>query len=218
MLKTLKALLRRVDLYLRNEPYRSSHRVTHSFDDLFEEKNDPIRTKVYWGVRRFWTHHWLCNPRKVWFDIVCAYQRVTRGWDDRAIWSIDYWLDDKMPAMLRKLKQDKHGIPMDMFDGLPMNDEGYHSEPEMKIAEALWDNVLDTMIAGFEASQRIKEGLYEDELGEYPMRRPTDVSKEDWKNVRHQHFLASEELRKRDQKIMEDGLQSFISNYHSLWD
>jgi hypothetical protein len=219
MYQTLKALLRRVDLYLRNEPYHNhDHSVTHSINDLFDNDDDPIRTKVYWTVVRFWANHWLCNPRKVWFDVVCAYQRVVRGWDDRAVWSIDYWLDDKMPAILRKLKEDKHGIPMQCFDGLPMNDEGYHSAPEMEIAEARWNEMLDKMIAGFEASRRVKEMDYEDKLGPYPLRRPKDVSKEEWKTNRHVYYLASEVLRKRDEKIVEEGLQLFVSHYHSLWD
>jgi hypothetical protein len=220
MYQQLKALVRRVDFYLRNEEYRSPDRdfVLHSIDDLFEEKDDPIRTRVYWAVRRFWVNHWLCNPRANWFNLVCAYQRLTRGWDDRAVWSIDYWLDDKMPAMLRKLKEDKHGIPMSMFDGLPMNDQDYHDEPEMNIAEERWNAVLDKMIAGFEASHRVKEGIYEEELGDYPLRRPKDVDKAVWEKVKHDRFLASEELRKRDEAIFKEGMALFAEHYWSLWD
>jgi hypothetical protein len=221
MFKTLKALLRRVDFYLRNEEYRSPDRdyvVTHSIDDLFDDVDDPVRTKVYWAVRRFWTNHWLCNPRGVYFDIKCAYQRVTRGWDDRAVWSVDYWLDDKMPAILRKLKKDKHGIPMDMFDGLPVNDEGFHAAPEMEIAEARWDEVIDKMIAAFEASRRVKDMDYEKELGDYPLRRPKGVDKETWSKVRHDYYLASEVLRKRDEAIFKEGMALFAEHYWSLWD
>jgi hypothetical protein len=223
MYQQLKALVRRVDFYLRNEEYRSPDRdyVATPIDELFGDPHndpDPIRTRVYWAIRRFWVNHWLCNPRKVWFDCVCAYQRVVRGWDDRAVWSIDYWLDDKMPAMLRKLKEDKHGIPMEMFDGLPMNDEGYHSEPEMEIASKRWDDVLDKMIAGFEASKRVKDATYEEELGPYPLYRPKGMPKDEWKEVRHQHFLKSEELRKRDEVIFKEGMALFAEHYWSLWD
>ena len=222
MLTTLKALVRRVDFYLRNEEYRSPDRdyELHSIDDLFEEKDDPLRTRVYWAVRRFWVNHWLCNPRAVWFDVVCAYQRVTRGWDDRAVWSIDYWLDDKMPAMLRKLKEDKHGVPMSVFptDAEYVDEHGNPTDAAMEIASARWDEVLDKMIAGFEASRRVKEGIYEEELGEYPLRRPKDMDKAVWEKVKHDRFLASEELRKRDEAIFKEGMALFAEHYWSLWD
>src|SRR5579871_6411506 len=135
---SLKSLLRRLDFYLRNEEfYPSNESRSYPVEDLFGDPNneppDPLRTRAYWAVRRFWANHWLCNWDNVYREVKFAYQRVVRGWDDRAVWSIDYWLDDKMPAMLRKLKEDKHGVPMTMFDGLPLNDEGYHSEPEMEI-------------------------------------------------------------------------------------
>ena len=221
MFKTLKELVRQVDFYLRNEEYRSPDRdyvVTHSIDDLFEEKDDPIRTRVYWAVRRFWTNHWLVNPRDVYRTIKFAYQRVARGWDDRAAWSVDWWLDEMMPGVLRLLKEKKHGIPCSMFDGLPMNDEGYHDKPEYAIAEARWDAIMDKMVAAFEAHHRMDEGLYEKELGEYPLRRPEGVSKEDWEMQQEVRRVASDVLSKRDQKIFEEGMKLLVEHYGSLWD
>lgn len=219
----LKSLLRRLDFYLRNEElYPSNESRCRPIDDLFGDPNneapDPVRTRVYWAVRRFWTNHWLCNWDNVYREVKFAYQRVVRGWDDRAVWSIDYWLDDKMPAMLRKLKEDKHGVPMTMFDGLPMNDEGYHSEPEMEIASARWDATLDKMIAGFEASARVKDSTYEPELGPYPLYRPKDMPKDEWKAFQHEHYLKTEELRKRDEQIYKEGMALFAEHYWSLWD
>jgi hypothetical protein len=224
MLTQLKTLIRRVDFYLRNEPYRpATGKITlRPIDDLFdkEEGTDPLRTRVYWGIRRFWNHHWLCNPRDIYYGAKYAYQRLTRGWDDRAVWSIDWWLDDKMPAMLRKLKEDKHGIPGDMFEGLPTKpDEPWnHTDEAYALAEARWDAILDKMIAAFEASRRMQNLTYEDELGDYPLYRPAGVAKEDWKKVQHDRFLASELLRERDMKIHKEGMALFVEHYSSLWD
>ena len=221
MVKALKTLVRKVDFYLRNEEYRdpSDHVTSRPFSDLFEDNPaaDPLRTRVYWGIRRFWNNHWLCNPRDVYYKFVYAYQRVTRGWDDRAVWSIDWWLDDKMPDMLRQLKRDKHGIPMDMFDGLPTNQEGYHDEAEYAVAEARWDATIDKMIAAFEASRRIQDHTYP-ELGEYPLYRPAGVSREDWKKVKDDHYEASKKLAERDQKVFDEGMALFVKHYWSLWD
>ena len=185
--------------------------------DPNNEPPDPLRTRVYWAVRRFWTNHWLCNWDNVYREVKFAYQRVMRGWDDRAVWGVDYWLDDKMPAILRKLKEDKHGIPIDMFDGLPMNDDGYYDKPEFAIAEARWDVIVDKMIAGFEASRRVKDGTYE-ELGEYPLYRPKGMPQDEWEKVGHEHFRKTQELQKRDEAIFKEGMKLFSEHYWSLWD
>lgn len=87
----------------------------------------------------------LTNP------IRWAWQRLTRGWDDRVIWSIDYHLAEMMPQWLRVLKVKKQGIPGGMFDD-PFTD----LTPEMEAAAVeKWRGVLNEMIAGFEAAKRI---------------------------------------------------------------
>ena len=222
---SIKTLLQKVHAFLRNaRPYDSwfdgSTPNTRKWEpDLFDEERDPWYTSVYWYVRR--AAIWIKDaPRDSYYTLKYAHQRLTRGWDDRAVWSIDWWLDDKMPAMLRKLKKDKHGIPMSMFDGLPTeNNDGYtHSDETYAIAEARWDETLDKMIAGFEASRRICDLTYEDELGEYPLHRPVGVSRDAWDKVQHDRFLASQLLRERDEKIMAEGMALFAKHYHSLWD
>jgi hypothetical protein len=215
-------LLRRVDFYLRNKPYSppSDDFKLVPFEDIFDKdpEKDPIRTRVYWAVVRFWANHWLCNPRDVYRTCKWAYQRLTRGWDDRAAWSIDWWLDNMMPGVLRLLKEKKHGTPISMFDGLTMDEDGNPSHESHEIASARWDAVMDKMIAAFEAHHRMDEGLYEEELGEYPLRRPEGVSREDWKAASDDRFKASRLLEERDQKIFEEGMKLFVEHYGSLWD
>ena len=225
MLQTLKNLLRRVDFYLRNEEYcpPSESYVMHDLDELFGDPNnnpDPLRTRVYWAIRRFWKNHWLCNWDDVYREAKYAYQRVVRGWDDRAVWSIDYWLDDKMPDMLRRLKETKHGTPFDMFPTEPeyIDEDGNANEAGWKIANARWEETLDKMIAGFEASRRVKDLTYVEELGEYPLHRPKGMPKDEWKALQHERYLKSEELRKRDEAIFKEGMALFAEHYWSLWD
>lgn len=226
MFENLKAALRRLDFWLRDEEYypASESRVyplEEVEDDLFGDPNnnpDPIRTRAYWAVLRFWTNHWLCNPRDVLRKAKFAYQRLTRGWDDRAVWSVDYWLDSMMPDILRKLKEDKHGVPCGMFEGLPANEHGWHDKPEFEIAEKRWDAIMDKMIAGFEAHRRADEGLYEEELGPYPLYRPKGMPKGEWKRLEDERFRKSRELEERDRKIFEEGMALFAKHYGSLWD
>lgn len=99
-----------------------------------------------------------------------AWQRVFRGWDDRAVWSLNYYLAEIIPQVLKKLKEDKVGVPMQFFEGLPYEDENTYSysEESMKIAEERWNVVLDEMIAGFEIYNNLwKEPSYEKEREEY---------------------------------------------------
>lgn len=218
-------IIRRLDFYLRNEPYRSpdtdeNYYEVFSTDDLFDDSRDPARTKVYWMLRRFWVNHWICNWNNVYRKIKYAYQRVVRGWDDRVVWSVDYWLDDKMPAILRKLKEDMHGTPTSMFPEGPeyVDETGNPNEAACKIAEARWDEALDKMAAGFEASWRINDGLYEKELGEYPTMRPKGIDPKAWAKIKDDNLVASRELRKRDEAIFKEGIALFAEHYHSLWD
>jgi hypothetical protein len=215
MFEKIKKGLVRLDCWLRNTTPSEECRLV-PFESLFEECHDPARTRAYWFARRWSKRAWDA-PSDAYYSAKYAWQRLTRGWDDRAAWSIDWWLDDKMPAMLRKLKEDKHGIPGTMFEGLPTeNDDGYtHSDETFKIAEDRWDAALDKIVAAFEASRRIQEGLYEDELGEYPLDRPRTPEAEARADAR---MAASSKLEERDQKIFEEGMALFAEHYHSLWD
>jgi len=219
---TLKALLRRVDFYLRNKPYcpPSDDSKLVSFEDVFEKdpEDDPLRTKMYWAVYRFWANHWLCNPRSVYREIKWFVQRGRRGWADCDTWSLDNYLSRWLPDALRHLKTTRHGIPCEMFDGLPTNAEGYHDDAEFAIAAARWDAIMNKMVAGFEAWNRIQDGLYEGELGEYPMRRPDGVSREDWKKTKDDRFKASRLLEERDKEIFDEGMKLFSAHFGSLWD
>ncbi len=74
-----------------------------------------------------------------------AWQRLTRGWDDRVIWSIDIHLARVIPIWLQALKEDKMGVPSNLCT------------KSVEDGEEIWDDILDTIIKGFLAAQRIQE-------------------------------------------------------------
>jgi len=94
-------------------------------------------------LRYFWLD--LTNP------IRWAWQRLTRDWDDRVIWSIDYYLAEMMPVWLRKLAKDKQGTPISMYGDNWLEPTGEEDEAAM----LRWDGILHEMIDGFEAAKRI---------------------------------------------------------------
>jgi hypothetical protein len=219
-------LLRKVNSFLRNTPIRKPDELIEVNDDywegLWDDSKDPWYTHVYWAVYRFFANTKVFHPRDIYYDIKYFIQRGRRGWSDRDAWSIDWYLCEPtmMPAFLRRLKAHKHGTPMTMFptEAEYIQSDGNPTEEAHEIAIRNWDATMDKMIAGFEAAWRINDGLYEKELGEYPMDRPEGVTKEEWCKVSDDRYKASRLLEERDQKIFEEGLACFTKSFFSLWD
>lgn len=105
-----------------------------------------------------------------------------------------------------------------MFEEGDCEASGHPSEEGMVRAEERWNLVMEKMIAGFEAASRISDGLYEKELGSYPMDRPSGVSAQAWGKIRETRRLASYELIKRDEALFEEGMALLATHWRSLWD
>lgn len=45
-----------------------------------------------------------------------ALQRVKRGWDDRATWSVCDWFVDHMLPIMEAFRADLHGVPFNLAD------------------------------------------------------------------------------------------------------
>lgn len=76
-------------------------------------------------------------------------QRRTRGWDDRDIWSLDYTFAKWVVPRLKRLKDEKHGVPCYFF---PKSKDVW-DDPDNKRFEAArirYNKMLDEMIEGFE--------------------------------------------------------------------
>jgi hypothetical protein len=217
--------LQKLDCYLRNTTPHKENELVEVDEDFWEalhSRHDPIRTKVYWAVYRFFANHIIFHPTDIYSEIKWFIQRGRRGWSDRDTWSLDWYLctPTMMPAALRYLKAHKHGTPFSMFptDAEYIKPCGNPTDKAEEIAVARWDACMDKMIVGFEAAWRIQDNLYEKELGPYPMRRPDGVSKEDWRKVGNDRHAASRLLEERDHKLFEEGGALFVSHFFSLWD
>jgi len=91
------------------------------------------------------------------------YQRGSRGWSDRSVWSIDTWLVDNLIPMLERLKNNKMGTPMSMFkkkDGV--DKDGNPTDEASVLAEQRWENVLGEIIYGLKCAKTIQNYDYED--------------------------------------------------------
>jgi len=215
-----RSMTGRLDCWLRNKPFPEPE--FYSCDDVFDalfDRDEPWQTSIYWFIRSRVKHYWEW-PGDTYRKIKWFIQRGRRGWADCDTWSMDYYLDGWMPSALRHLKKHKHGVPNEVFPTGKqyVRKDGNPNKAAWKVASRRWDRILNQIIEGFEASARVKHGLYEKELGPYPGRRPKDKTKEEWRAVRDERFVKSQKLAKRDTKIFKKGMLLFVEHYWSLWD
>lgn len=198
--------------------------VNVDIDSLFEGPEDPWYTNTYYSIYRFFRWNCIFHPSKWYYNTKYFIQRGYRGWSIRDTWSIDYYLNSWMPEALEYLKKHKHGFPCSMFkdDEADLYNNWHENEEAAKSASdrasAKWDVIIDKMIEGFKASKRINDGLYEEELGQYPTRCPKNVSKDTWKHWRDYRFELCRILEERDEKLRVEGMNLFVVYYNSLWD
>jgi hypothetical protein len=111
---------------------------------------------------KFWDfgyrpRHYFRHPFKFIQDfcraLKYAWQRLFRGWDERASWDATGYLGDLIPQLTRDLIRYGHTMPHSMFDD-PFNSEG-HSRIQKKEALQKWHDILEEIAVGFEASQKI---------------------------------------------------------------
>jgi len=107
-------------------------------------------------------------PRSIKF----FFQRGFRGYADCDCWSIDWHISKIIAPMLKQLRDNKRSLPSNL-------------------TEQEWDTILNNIIAGFEASQRIQNIDYES---------------------------GDTEGMQRDMITFEKGMKLFHTFYFNLWD
>lgn len=216
------SIWRKIDLFLRNRPIPEPTdcvRLVPFDPDFLYDNPDPWYTLTYWTVRRGICHVRMF-PENAYYNVKYFIQRGSRGWADRDTWSLDSYLANVLSYSLCYLKEHKHGTPMSVFPTEPeyIDETGNPTDEAYEIATARWDEVMNKMIAGFEAHQRLDDGVYEKELGPYPLHRPAGMNVETWKKVKDDHFVAIRALEAQDQTILEEGLALFARHFQNLWD
>jgi len=98
-------------------------------------------------------------------QIEWAWQRVFRGWDDRAVWSADTYFAEQIVEIVSELRKIGCGVPMSMFYELPYEDESNYrySDESEKIAIERWNKILDDIVFGFNTYlENYNKGLFND--------------------------------------------------------
>ena len=90
-------------------------------------------------------------------------QRGRRCWSDQDAWAIDYWLVMCLIPMLERLKEEKLGIPLSMYnrkkDGV--DKDGIPTDEADRLAEQRWDNVLGEILYGLKCAKKLQDMDYD---------------------------------------------------------
>jgi hypothetical protein len=178
-----------------------------SVDELLEDLNKrDIWYKELFLILRVRIEQFFDIPRDVYRFFKRGIQRWSRGWADEDVWSINGFLSEIIPQMLKRLKETKQGIPMVV--GKMSNDE------EVKQAEELWDEILNNIIWTFEISKKIADS----ELAYFEKWTQTKADKYnkiwvDWKYESKPRAMSKEECRR-----YENGWKLMKKYFYNLWD
>lgn len=118
-----------------------------------------LNKKIPKGIFGYSAHYVLLHPfnfiyhriEDAFYATKHGFQRMFRGWDDTMVWSIDYYLADLIPKLVRRLMETKHGTPFEMFSENCKKDEnGDPTDEEYEKAREKWNKVLEEIAEGFE--------------------------------------------------------------------
>lgn len=152
---------------------------------------DDLERLFSWKYAPFRAVEWILRiPR----EIKYLFQRMTRGWADSDVWSMDSYLSRVVPEMLEYLKKNHNGLPGFLFD-IKINEQGPPDiTPIDEIAEARWMVLLDEMIAGFKAHDELHELSVGDDVEAFKKK---------------QDEIEAKRIK---------GMSLFVEHFHSLWD
>jgi|GEM_PF-4166240 len=100
------------------------------------------------------THPWVLIPF-VGYHLKWAWQRVFNGYDDRVIFSIDYYLVDMLPIWMEELIKSKPGVPGAIFKEGDFDETGYVTEEIHEIRAKEFNMVMQEIADGFREYKKI---------------------------------------------------------------
>ena len=160
------------------------------------DKN-PVRT-ILWLTSKLFPRFTDCIYETMYFV-----QRGIYGYSERDCWDIGYHLDEKIPAMLRWLKEHKHGVPQEFLDKAIEKRGGTlgweygvnYDNDDIEEAARMYNAMLDVIIDGFEGQRKIKD--------------------DDWEFTT---LEARQEKHYECRAAFERGMNLFVKYYDTLWD
>jgi hypothetical protein len=151
-----------------------------------------------------WTHPkgFYSNIIEFFYWIKFFIQRGWRGYSDYDIGDVDGYLLDIMPPMLKQLKKVGHGHPANL-------------------TEHQWNMILDRMVKGLEAGNRILEDNYLDDIQPHWYE---ELPGDSLMDTLHRHPITKESWKKwrkaynADERRFHAGMKLLDHWFFGLWD
>ena len=144
-------------------------------------------------------------PRKIddWkFEIEWAWQRVFRGYDDRMIWDLHFYLSEYLPKIIRKLAKNAYGYPASI---------NKKDKKEFKNIKD-WKNTLEKIAKGFDAAGKIDRDEF---MKKIKLKKPRkDMFGED----SYIDYKVDKKYYKQLTKEFNVGIELFKKYFFNLWD
>ena len=138
-----------------NMEWEEKHPILNWIDEKFNHKSIADYAAHYtithpWVILSYWRR-----------QIRYAWQRAFVGYDERVIWSIDFYLAEKIPLWVRKLKEQKQGVPICMFTEKETS-PNYRTNEALERARVEHGKILEKIAVGFEGYIKMEDIIYED--------------------------------------------------------
>lgn len=117
-------------------------------------------------------------------NIKWAWQRMVRGFDDKAVWSVDYYLAQLIPLLIMELKENERGVPGQMFEEDDWDEKKFqYKEGALEIAAEKWNSILDEIAEGFQDYVNLWDFDMGDALKSKKFNRAFDLLREYFQNL-----------------------------------
>lgn len=149
-------------------------------------------------------YEWTVDTPRMIKDFV---QRGYRGYSDRDVWSMDWYLAHWMPVAIENLRDNSYGNPITMDEWSETEDDHYK----------IWCAILTAIADGFRAAYNLQEMSYLNEYkGEvtFPGENKWDAFG-DWLDKNREKHDALETEWHDEVKL---GMNLFVEFYLNLWD
>lgn len=190
-------------------------------------------------IKRYVKQPWKI-PGVIFDNVRYSWQRITKGYCDKDLWSIDYWFMSVVPDMLQQFKDTKQGSPGVLGedyiaeDGILCNDT-CHEE---------WDKILEEMIFLFremneetcqkknifEDEHRKVQNEFEEKYGFFGEKLEANIEKSagkrihfpselpEYKDIEEKYFEYKKELYNYMEECKDKAFELFAKWFYHLWD
>ena len=199
-------------------------KITRSFNVFEDLKNPPLR-EFYLKIYRFFLH--ISEfPENAYYETKYFIQRGKKGYSQRDVWAIDYYLMEIIPSMVKDLKSSLHGTPMACYPNNCEKDKhGNPTDKEDDKAKKKWIQILDSIILTFEIAKQIENNhwRYQESI-KYSEKLATQ-SRKFTKELRdHKPSLFKDPdpnwgytMTKEECEVYEKGWTNFRKFFFNLW-